>query len=159
MNPSSDHIWVYGTQANNRTFHLLTSLEDRPEGANWQVNGRATRACSSERRTQFETSLEPPEHLELCDKCALIGFESWVVYRAYDADGELLYVGVTNDLESRMRSHKNCKTWSHRWYPRLARIEADVVENRYAAGAAEREAIRTLNPTFNTTYKSELVPA
>ena len=149
---TTGHLWVYGTQPSIREYHLITSVTYE-SGQGWAKTGRAYTPCSPDPRSQFVTSFEPPEHLDLCDRCALADYDGWVVYRCYAADGSPLYVGVTSDLDARLRRHKNCKTYSSRWWPLLDRIEADTFESRYQAGAAERAAIRELQPRFNTIHK------
>jgi predicted GIY-YIG superfamily endonuclease len=155
---NTDHIWVYSTQAQVRVFHRIVSLSDETSDSTAHT-GRAMTLCSSQPRYQFATSLEPPEYLDLCDKCALADYEAWVVYTCLDADGAALYVGVTNDMYARMASHRNCKKYSYRWMPLVARIETQVFENCYLAGAAEREAILKLQPRFNTQGRKPLVSA
>ena len=49
--------------------------------------------------------MELPDEVELCDYCALVDFIPAVVYRLYDRDGALLYVGSTQDLPNRLRGH------------------------------------------------------
>ncbi|WP_329812792.1 GIY-YIG nuclease family protein, partial [Streptomyces sp. GSL17-113] len=62
------------------------------------------------------------------------------VYRLYDDQGHLLYVGVTHDLEERYGAHRRNQLWwldvvrsEHVWMP--SRAEADAEE----ALAIERE--------------------
>ncbi|MFD5891131.1 GIY-YIG nuclease family protein [Streptomyces sp. NPDC060334] len=69
------------------------------------------------------------------------------VYRLYDAETQLLYVGITMKLEQRLADHRRKKFWWHlverqdvRWYD--SRPEAEVVET---------EAIRTENPLYDGT--------
>jgi hypothetical protein len=63
------------------------------------------------------------------------------VYRFYDADGRLLYLGMTHDLEGRWATHERIQPWwldvSHReyaWYN--TRAEAERIET--SATAAEK---------------------
>jgi predicted GIY-YIG superfamily endonuclease len=74
------------------------------------------------------------------------------VYRLFDADDRLLYVGATHDVETRL--------W-HLLHPCnvgkvpglttdvVSRHTATVYANRRAAFDAEREAIRTERPALN----------
>lgn len=79
------------------------------------------------------------------------------VYRFYSADGELLYVGVSMNLEGRLNSHKN---WRERWQ-QFVRIELTWYPNRAEALAAETLAIETESPRWNATgskVKAEFTP-
>jgi predicted GIY-YIG superfamily endonuclease len=67
------------------------------------------------------------------------------VYRCFDADGALLYVGCSKDPWSRFQQHKATSVWAH-----LAnRGTIAVYPRRVLALAAERHAIRTEDPRFN----------
>jgi hypothetical protein len=68
-----------------------------------------------------------------------------VVYRAYDAAGALIYVGMSSNLKSRLRAHRRGSDW-WRFH---AEIATEVFPTRAAALAAEEEAIRTENPIWN----------
>lgn len=67
--------------------------------------------------------------------------EPTALYRLYDADDNLLYLGISFDPEARWEQHKNDKHWAHQvvrrtveWYP--TRGEALAAEER--ATAAEK---------------------
>lgn len=77
------------------------------------------------------------------------------LYRHFDEDGVLLYVGVTNNLDSRTRSHTRHSQWSIF----AARSEAEFFDTRAEALAAERRAIKEEQPLFNgvgSTHESRL---
>jgi predicted GIY-YIG superfamily endonuclease len=65
--------------------------------------------------------------------------EPHVVYRAFDRDGRLLYVGCTIDLFCRMREHRKSKPW----YPLVDYWSVSEYPNFHAARSAELAAIRT----------------
>lgn len=67
------------------------------------------------------------------------------VYRLYDADGVLLYVGVTDEPKTRFKTHAGTKSWWPSVYSR--RIEWH--QDRAAAETAERTAIREEYPLWN----------
>jgi hypothetical protein len=73
------------------------------------------------------------------------GEPRYVVYRAYDSKGVLLYVGSTGRLATRRYSHSREKSW----WPRVARITTEEFPERASARAAERRAIRLENPVHN----------
>jgi hypothetical protein len=69
------------------------------------------------------------------------------LYRQFDRDGKLLYVGVSLSAAARQSKHKRVKA---RWFDQIARIEIETFPTREAALAAETAAIATENPAaFN----------
>lgn len=67
------------------------------------------------------------------------------LYRYFDAEGRLLYVGVARDFQARDIAHRS----SSAWYPQMARTETVKYTTRAEALAAERQAIRTERPLYN----------
>jgi hypothetical protein len=67
------------------------------------------------------------------------------VYRFFDADGRLLYVGMTNNLRSRWTAHAAEKPW----WPEVASQSATWFGTRTEAAAAESAALKTENPVHN----------
>lgn len=67
------------------------------------------------------------------------------LYRMFDADGRLLYVGITIDIVSRFRSHRSLKPW----WPDIQTIQLEHFPDRLAARAAELKAITTEFPCYN----------
>lgn len=67
------------------------------------------------------------------------------VYRCYDADGRLLYVGCTNAPRNRMTMHRK-DSW---WWPEVTRVRYLVFPNREKAWEQERRAILTERPRCN----------
>ena len=71
-----------------------------------------------------------------------------ILYWHYDADGALLYIGVTGGFEARGKAHAKGSSWvqfaktsKSVWYP-----------NRAEAEAAEVEAIKAERPLFNHVH-------
>lgn len=79
---------------------------------------------------------------------------STAVYRHFDADGHLLYVGVTNDPKRRLAEHK-CRSV---WADQIADISVKWVYSREDALAIEAEAIATEAPIFNGGQVSDPMP-
>lgn len=77
-----------------------------------------------------------------------------VLYRLYDADDQLLYVGATGNLTQRRYSHRSNQPWGHE----IARIEAETFPSRAAALAAEREAIAAEHPRWNVHHNGDHGP-
>lgn len=67
------------------------------------------------------------------------------LYRHFDADGALLYVGITNDPRRRLKQHKRTARWSEQ----IASVTVKWLADRDEAIAAERKAIAEERPLFN----------
>lgn len=72
-----------------------------------------------------------------------------VVYRCYDRDGELLYIGSSRDVVRRMEAHAH----SSFWRPWVARVRIQITPDVFTARRVEAEAIRTENPRFNLKHR------
>ena len=66
------------------------------------------------------------------------------VYRAYDVDGNLLYVGISMNLPARLECHRR-----KAWWPEVDEITVQWHDGREPAKAAERAAIRDEGPLYN----------
>lgn len=66
------------------------------------------------------------------------------LYRHFDADGRLLYVGISYDALVRLRQHKDRSAW----FSRIASITIEKHATREAALAAEAEAINREKPAW-----------
>lgn len=73
------------------------------------------------------------------------------MYRHYDIDGDLLYIGISVDLKSRDALHLVQSPW------RKYSVRTEIVwfENRNIALEAERDAIRLEGPIFNKMHVSD----
>lgn len=67
------------------------------------------------------------------------------LYRFWDADGQLLYVGETNDPMRRWREHQQTKPW----FCEVVTFTRESFPTRETAKAAEADAIKTENPKYN----------
>jgi len=67
------------------------------------------------------------------------------VYRHFDADGRLLYIGCSHDPLYRFMGHKSASSWAHE----VANISVQWFDDREAALEAERKAIMTDRPAHN----------
>jgi predicted GIY-YIG superfamily endonuclease len=70
------------------------------------------------------------------------------LYRIYDADGALLYVGVTGNPKRRFAEHASDKSW----WALAARRDIEWYESRASAEMAERAAIRAHDPYHNRDH-------
>lgn len=68
------------------------------------------------------------------------------VYRLYDAQAELIYVGLTGNVGLRIGQHAAQKAW----WNEVSGIEVDVHKTRRDAERAESELIRSHAPKHNT---------
>jgi predicted GIY-YIG superfamily endonuclease len=71
--------------------------------------------------------------------------EKTSLYRHYDKEGRLLYVGISNNFMVRLAQHKGR---SH-WYWSISRVDVRHYRNRETAKMAEAQAIRIENPLHN----------
>lgn len=67
------------------------------------------------------------------------------LYRHWDADGVLLYVGISADPRVRRRTHERHSVWTEF----AVREEVEWHPDRQAAEVAERDAIVAEKPLFN----------
>jgi excinuclease UvrABC nuclease subunit len=75
------------------------------------------------------------------------GDDQTYVYRIYCRCGDLLYVGMTNNLFVRFAAHRANRR--ARWERRAVRIEWDLYSCRGIAELVERELIQELHPIYN----------
>lgn len=69
------------------------------------------------------------------------------LYRLYDAEGRLLYVGCSINWMSRLMHHKVVK--AREWWTDIARAELTRYDSRTEAMEAEFAAIRDEDPLHN----------
>jgi len=74
--------------------------------------------------------------------------ERIALYRLHDAEGVLLYVGITSDPDRRFAQHAAGK----HWWPQVVSKSVEWYPNRGAAEAAEEAAIQAKNPKFNVVH-------
>lgn len=67
------------------------------------------------------------------------------LYRHFDADGKLLYVGISLNAVARLSQHKLHADW----FDQIANVTVEWLESRVAALDAEIRAIRTESPAWN----------
>ena len=76
------------------------------------------------------------------------------VYSAWDADGQALYVGCTNNLARRMHEHANVPL---SWVPRAVVMTALPFHDRREALSAETRQIAKLRPRYNVRHNPRFV--
>ena len=70
------------------------------------------------------------------------------LYRAFDADGVLLYVGISSSALRRLGQHAGGPA---AWWDRATRVEIEHFPTRTEASDAEQRAIADEAPLFNRT--------
>lgn len=78
--------------------------------------------------------------------------EMWL-YRCWDANDVLLYVGISTGVFGRMAGHQRDSSWANQ----LVKITVERLPSLEAAREAERIAIKTELPRFNKTHGDRLV--
>jgi predicted GIY-YIG superfamily endonuclease len=77
-----------------------------------------------------------------------------VLYKAYDADGLLLYVGISGGIIARFAQHVDGSPWSRV----MARMEVEWFATRDEALKAEKASIKSLRPLFNIAHADKRGP-
>jgi hypothetical protein len=73
-----------------------------------------------------------------------------VVYRFYDDEDQLVYVGCTNSVERRMAEHFPPRSPAGGWWAEVARVETTTpYPDRRSGTEAESRAILTEGPLYN----------
>lgn len=86
--------------------------------------------------------VEPPD-MDLCDECLFAN--EHVVYRYFDINDRLVYVGYTNSLIRRMNDHRR----QAQWWPLVYRAAYELFPSEGTARDAETLAIDTESPLAN----------
>lgn len=73
------------------------------------------------------------------------------LYRYFDKDGNLLYIGISSNAIARLGQHGRDKTW----FNEIANITVEYISDRKSAYIAEANAIYNEKPKYNKTHKSE----
>lgn len=76
------------------------------------------------------------------------------VYRMFDENDELLYVGITANLPGRLAQHRAEKPW----WTLVARIELRHLDSRREALDSERYLIVTEKPLWNVVHRDGATP-
>ncbi|EFQ82739.1 hypothetical protein HMPREF0063_11948 [Aeromicrobium marinum DSM 15272] len=71
------------------------------------------------------------------------------VYRCFDQDGRLIYVGSTANLPNRLAQHRSTSWWA----PTVTKVRAHVYPTGITAREVERRAIRDEVPRWNKSGK------
>lgn len=75
------------------------------------------------------------------------------LYRHFDGEGRLLYVGVSLSTLARLCQHRRSG-----WFKEIVTVRIERYETRRAATQAEREAIKRENPVWNVASAQTPLP-
>lgn len=75
--------------------------------------------------------------------------EKTCLYRHFDKDGRLLYVGIARDHQSRLKSHSRYSEWRYS----IATVTLEYFSTREDAAKAEIRAIQTERPLHNIVHQ------
>lgn len=75
------------------------------------------------------------------------------LYRHFDCNGKLLYVGVSIDPIIRLKEHKGTSDW----FREISSITIEWFPSRWLARRAEEDAILREAPTFNLMHNRKLI--
>ena len=126
---------------------IIAELREAKGMALEQGDRKAIKAASQALTSLGACEFTEQEAIELdlivqddCVKTAL--------YRHYDKNGTLLYIGVSLHAVQRLIDHRDK---SH-WFEDITRIDVQWYLSRSEAYAAEKHAIKTEKPKHNITY-------
>lgn len=129
----------YGMPRRGSVAHRIRDLavariNGRPKyGALWVCGGGSSDAVL----------LEAGAEADICPRCEERRFPA--VYRCFDAEGRLIYVGCTVELTARRRWHEIQSPW----WPEVAEIRTEKFADITKAHIAEARAIRSERPLYN----------
>jgi hypothetical protein len=97
------------------------------------------------RRPEIATSVKPVKYKLLPPAVNL--------YRHFDVDGRLLYVGISTASMRRLSEHRTDSAW----FWNIATIKVERFDTVAQARLAETAAIKSEGPLFNGTYSQVMV--
>jgi predicted GIY-YIG superfamily endonuclease len=114
----------------------------------WETKPGLDCTCPGRRwRGRTQDRRPPPDGIENNGRTAL--------YRLYDAEDRLLYVGITDVLAARMRQHAK----EQQWWPEVARQTVAWYDERAKADLAETLAVAAEKPLHNKAKLYSPAPA
>jgi excinuclease UvrABC nuclease subunit len=76
------------------------------------------------------------------------------IYKFYNEQDEVIYIGKTTDLQMRFNAHRNTKSWWHE----VSEIKYIECQDNFEMTTYERYYIRKFNPKYNVAERDCLVP-
>jgi predicted GIY-YIG superfamily endonuclease len=74
------------------------------------------------------------------------------LYKLYDQNNKLLYIGITTDYKVRFKNHANNQSW----WNKVSRHWIKKYPSRTSALRAEKRIIARQKPKYNITYNSQV---
>lgn len=75
------------------------------------------------------------------------------LYRMFDQNGDLIYVGITCNPPARIKQHSKEKEW----FSEVTHITLEPFRTRHELEEAEKHAIRTERPKYNVMHNQQLM--
>lgn len=144
--------WTTGISPNHKV-HLIERVF-----AVWAPDGKpfaAVRTVCRQAHIRYHLHAEPVEGKKICDRCTTSALGRYVVYRFFNVNQRLLYVGFTSDLAMRLRAH--ARDGQSPWWPDVAASRYQFFENADEALTCERQAIRDEYPVHNIRHATSAV--
>lgn len=96
----------------------------------------------------IKTTIQSPPRLDILPKHKDMPSDETWLYRMFDQEGVLLYIGISKDAFARFSQHAKDKPW----IGQVARWERESFATRNAALAAEKSAIKSEFPLYNVVH-------
>ncbi|OMI34420.1 GntR family transcriptional regulator [Streptomyces sparsogenes] len=80
--------------------------------------------------------------------------ERTALYRYFDTDGGLLYIGISRDPDGRLKAHRDTH---QKWVPMVKSRTLEWFDSRPEAAEAEKQAIQVERPRFNKAHNQDRV--
>lgn len=146
--------WVYSPRRGTTLyFHLPVCMYEASDG---DVTERIASTRCGLQINQFASSLTEPGHLQLCDDCVLADVIRPSVYRVFDEDGRLLYLGCSENLFARFAQHGSPSSESARWWHLRRTCTVTTYQTAHEAFRAETAAIEAEQPIFALPRKKSM---